>query len=583
MEDSAPVVVRVRPDVPALDRLFDYEIPAQWVADGRAAQVRVGTRVRVVLQGRRVGAWVVETGVTPPDGVKLSALQTLSGWGPSPAVLDLAAWVADQWVAPVTKVLRTASPARNVHRLPSAAVARRDIGAHPEWARKAFAVDGGAGAVVRIPPSGDRWPLVEAALVHGNPLFVLGSVRSAEVLVRRLQGLQLPVAHLPDHWARAQAGAAVVGTRTAVLGPGRDIGSVVVFDEHDEALAEERSPTWHARDVARERARRLGVPCVMTSPTPSVEALSMLPLVTVSRAEEHAGWAPIEVVDQREQPPGRTSLFSSRMVDEIRSGRRVACVLNRRGRARLLACGACGEVATCENCEAPVRLVDKTLECSRCGEERPQICSHCSATRMKNVRMGVTRAREELAALAGFAVAEVTADTWEGDSDANVAVGTEALLHRRRRWDTVVFLDFDQELRAIRQNAASQALGFLARAARTVGGRSGGGRVIVQTRDPDHVVLVAAMRADPALVSDHERELRRRMSWPPFGAQAVVSGTAAGEFISRLGTPAGVTVQGPDDERWLIRSADQPTLATALRNVNRPDGRLRIEINPPRL
>jgi len=581
-EDIAeePLVVRVRPDLPAVRRLFDYVVPPAWHQDGRAALVQVGARVRVVLQGRRVAGWVTEVGVEPPEGVALSQLQTMSGFGPDEDVMALAEWVSDEWAAPVTKVLRTASPARNVHRLPTPAVTRRDPSAAlPVWATSAFEA---SGAVVRIPPSGDRWPLIEAAVALGNPLFVVPSLPTVDRLVRRLQSQKITVARMPEHWARARSGAAVVGTRTAVLAPGHQIGSIVVLDEHDDGLSEERAPNWHAREIAFERAARLGVPCVLVSPTPSVEALERLPLIALSRAEEFAGWAPMQIVDRREDPPGRMSLFSSELVSEIRSGRRVGCVLNRRGRARLLACIACGELATCENCEALVSQDDHGLHCERCGTQRPKICASCGGLALKNIRMGVTRAREELAALANQDVSEITASGWEGDPEARLAVGTEAMLHRRQGWDTVAFLDMDQELIALRQNAASQALGLLARASRSVGSRSSGGRVLIQTRMPDHDAVRAAALADPGIVASSETQRRRSMGWPPFGAQAVISGAGAATFIDRLVPRAGIEIRGPLDERWLVRASTRTELAAALRGVERPEARTRVEINPSR-
>ena len=524
---------------------------------------------------------MTSVGHDPPPGVKLSELKTLSGLGPSPDVLELARWVGREWVSPLAKVLRTASPPRNVHRLPAAAVVKVDGSATtPEWVDEAFT---GAGSVVRIPPAGDRWPLISHALTFGNPLFIAPTWTTVDHLVRRLQRQSISVARMPDHWARAAAGAVTVGTRPAILASLHQPGAIVVLDEHDEALAEERTPNWHVRDLAVERARRLGIPCVLVSPTPSVEALTMLSLVTLDRATEHAGWAAVHVVDRRDQPPGRSTLFSDVLVNEARSGRRVAAVLNRKGRAQMLACNSCGDLAVCEACDALVRQNDRLLVCSQCDEERPVICTSCGTTKMKNIRMGVTRAREELEALANQPVMERTGSGVVGNPDATVAVGTEALLHTADRWDTVVFLDFDQELHALRQRAASQALALVALASRRVGNRSGGGRVVIQTRDPQHPVLTAALRADPSHLTDLEATKAKALGWAPYGAQAVVSGAAAEEFVEGLDQRLGVDLRGPMDGRWLVRAANRTELASALAEVERPAGRLRILIDPPRL
>src|SRR5207245_5720332 len=142
-----------------------------------------------------------------------------------------------------------------------------------------------------------------------------------------------------------------------------------------------RAPTWNARDVVVERARRAGAPWLLVSPCPSLDALAMGPLETVSRAEERAGWPAVEVVDRRKEAPG-LGLYSERLVRLLREDGRVVCVLNRKGRARLLACANCGDLARCERCDAAVEQAeDATLRCGRCGAERPLVCLACGATR----------------------------------------------------------------------------------------------------------------------------------------------------------------------------------------------------------
>jgi primosomal protein N' (replication factor Y) (superfamily II helicase) len=123
----------------------------------------------------------------------------------------------------------------------------------------------------------------------------------------------------------------------------------------------------------------------------------------------------------------------------------------------------------------------------------------------------------------------------------------------------------------------------LARAARVVGGREGSGRLLVQTRMPDHEVVRAALLADPARVSDAERVRRRALAYPPVTAMAVVSGPSAEAFVVALGRPPGIEVLGPADGRWLLRADDHVTLCDALAEVVRPPGRVRVEVDPLRL
>ena len=566
--------MRVVPDVSGLDKAFDYVVPPEMDAD-----VRVGTLVRVSLHGRRVGGWVVADRVTPPAGVRLRPLAKVTGWGPPGPVVDLARWAAWRWAGPVRPLLRAASPPGAVRGLPAPPAARAPASAPGDddpVVREAFARPR---SVVRLPPAADAYPLVAAAAAClGRALVVTPAVGDSALLAARLRRSGAPVASVPRDWGRAAAGGSVVvGARAAAWSPVPDLAAVVVLDAHDESLREERAPTWNAWQVAAERADRAGVPCVLVSPCPTLEQLAWGELSLPSRAVERAGWPAVEVVDRRHDDP-RSGLYSERLVRVLRSAGRVACVLNRKGRARLLACGACGELVRCEWCTGAMAQDGDGLRCRRCGVGRPPVCQACGAARLKSLRVGVTRAREELEALAGRPVAEVTGESDELP-EAPVLVGTEALLHRLRSADAVVFVDFDQEMLAPRFRAAEQALALLARAGRVVGGRDGGGRVVVQTRAPGSPVLRAAVHADPGRLTAAESERRASLRLPPATALALVSGDAAA-FVAAL--PATVEVMGPAEGRWLVRADDHRTLCDALASVPRTGARLRVEVDPAR-
>ena len=577
-------VVRVLPDVAAIDRTFDYLVPAAWEEDGRAELVRVGSQVRVVLAGRRVGAWVVEDDVEPPPGVSLRPLAHLGGLGPDGDVIELARWAAHRWAGRTATLLTTASSTNRVRVLPVAPRAAPVPVGPSFWAEEAFDVPR---SVVRLAPNSDVLPLVLAAARRGDPLVVAPPLAMVGRLAARLRRTGLPVSVVPRDWAGAAAGGLVLGARAAALAPVRDLAVVVVLDEHDESLREERVPTWNARDIAIERARRAGVPCVLTSPCPSLEALAWGSEATPPRAEERADWPLLDVVDRRDEDPLHGGLLGEALAPVLRRDWEdpeapahlpVVCVLNRRGRSRLLACAGCGELV-------PLALADdQILECPVDGGRRPVVCAECGSTRFRNLSAGVTRVREELEALAGRPVVEVTAETDAGAiAGADVYIGTEAVLHRVDRAARVVFLEFDQELLAPRMRAAEQAMALLVRAARLVGPRSDGGRLVVQTRQPGHEVLQAALHADPGRLAGPEAARRRLLRLPPFSAVAQVSGAVAAEFIERLGTPVGIDVLGPRDGSWLVRGPDAAALADVLASVQRPAGRMRIEVDPARI
>ncbi|MGI8794195.1 MAG: hypothetical protein ACR2H3_13650, partial [Acidimicrobiales bacterium] len=335
---------------------------------------------------------------------------------------------------------------------------------------------------------------------------------------------------------------------------------------------------WHVRDVIGERAARAGVPCVALSPCPDLASLAWADRVLPGEADERQSWPMAEAIDLREEDPGN-GLLTRRLATILRGDGRVLCVLNRKGRARLLACTACQAVARCTACDAAVGQNDGGLDCPRCGATRPLVCADCGGGRLKTLRPGVSRLREQLAALANEPVGEVTATAATG-ADRRIVIGTEAVLHRGGRAETVVFLDVDQELLAPRYRAVEEAFALITRAARLTGGRRGPGRLVLQTRMPDHDVVLALVHGDPERVAAGERERRSALSFPPFSAMAAVSGAAATTYVEAID---GVEKISLDGDTWIVRAPDHQTLCDALAAAPRPSGRLRVEVDPLRL
>ena len=589
------VVVRVVADVRSMRNELDY-----LVAPPDDARVEVGSLVDVDLGGRRLKAWVVAVGVDPPPGVRVRPVRRLRSVGPDPSVTDLTAWGAWRFAGARSALLGTASSPVIV-RGPTGEVATggssepssdHTQGATPELSRLNVATDRlflPGVRVVRLPPASDPTALVVAAASRGPTLVVTPSQRQATRLVGRIRSAGLAAVGLPSGWAAARSGGvSVVGTRAAAWAPCVDLRAVVVLDEHDESLAQEHTPTWHARTVAIERARRAGVPCLLVSPTPSLEALAAADeVIAPGRPAERDGWPAVDVVDQRFADPMLSGLVSERLVGLLRSGARVVCVLNRTGRSRLLACDGCSALARCERCGTAVtQSTEGHLACGACGSTRPVVCVECGRTRLRNIRRGVSRVREDLEALVGEPVTELTASEDRRDlaRRERVVVGTTAALYRIDSADVVAFLDFDQELMAPRYRAAEEALALLGMAGRLVAARGAPtpGRVVVQTTVPDHPAVDAALHGDPAAFAEVEAARRAELGWPPAMAAALVSHGAAEAFVKGLDASVGLEVLGPVDGRWIVRAPDHRTLCDSLASAPRPAGRLRIEVDPLR-
>ena len=588
MTDESAGVARVLPDVSGIDRQFDYAIPA-----ALAARIAVGTRVRVSLHGRRVGGWVMQirSQSDAVDASRLNDIAKVTGHGPTAEIIALAEWGAERWVARrLRSLLAAASPGSAAAVLPpSARTGNAPAPASPATTRL-FEEGGG---VLRLPPRVDVFPSLLSAVGRGPTLAVVPSHATAQILATRLRRAGLSVASMPDEWVRAAAGVdIVIGPRVTAWAPCPDLAAAVIVDEHDEALQEERSPTWHARDVMVERCRRAAVPLVMISPAPTLVALEEHAPngpIHPPRERERTGWPRVTVVDRRDEEPWKRSLVTRDLIEVLRDReRRVVCVSNITGRARVLACRTCRSLTRCQTCEAAVAMGDDgRLACRRCGTTRPPVCQVCGGSGFANLRPGITRLREELEAAAARPVVSVSAATASSERSpesavestarsADVYVGTEAVLHRVRDADVVAFLEFDSELLAPRYRAGEQALAFLIRAGRVAP------EVMVQTFLPDHPVIAAAAAGDPSIVAAQERERREMLGFPPFGALAAVSGTALEQFLADL--PDGHLRVGRDGDRALVRADDWSALSAALRVPRRPDGnQLRIEVDPPRV
>lgn len=579
MTAAGPDVARVLCDAKGPDKAFDYSVPG-----ALAGQVGVGDIVRVDLHGRRLRGWVV--GLDPTDGAgreRLLPLRSVSGLGPDASLVDLANWAAHRWAGRASHFLAAASPPRVVGRLG----APRLSGLRPEPrspATSELLADGGG--TLRLPPGADHLPVIWSALTLGPTLVIVPGVEQVAILAGRLRRAGVTVAVLPDEWAASAAGVdVVIGTRTAAFARLHTLSAIVVIDEHDERLQSEASPTWHAREVALERGARLGAPVVLVSPVPSAEARHGRPSRAPGVDRERRGWPSIEIVDLDTDDPARRGLVSGRLIGELRDhSRRVVCVVNTVGRSRLLACGSCRTLARCERCDG-ICGADAVggLSCRRCGTLRPAVCAMCGASAFRNLRPGVARLREEMEAAAGRPVVDIEAGRHDTalPIEAGAVVGTEAALHRVGHADTVVICDLDDDLLAPRYTASARTAALIALAARRVGRAETGGRLILQTRIPDHPAVVALGNLDLDGWARIESEQRQILGLPPFGSLAIVEGAGAAEFIGGIDHP-GVVIGGRDD-RWQVRAPDPATLSDTLASGVRVQGRrIRIAVDPVR-
>lgn len=396
---------------------------------------------------------------------------------------------------------------------------------------------------------------------------------------------------------RAQEATVAVGARSALFAPFSDLGLLVVDEEHDESYKQDDGVRYSARDMAVVRGRLARCPVVLGSATPSMETWSNAQAGRYALARMPARATPrpvpaVELVDLRGTPPD--SPLSPRLEEAMRScldgGHQCIVLYNRRGFAPLVECPDCGAHYTCPSCG--VRMVwhkgRQRVVCHYCGLHRPfdRDCTVCGGT-MDVIGFGTERIAEALCdAFPDETVARMDADTTAGrgsharilarfrSGEARILVGTQLVAkgHDFPRVQLAAVVGLDNILGLPDFRSAERTWALATQLAGRAGRGEVAGRVLLQTRHPDHFVFRllgeaakaaagAETRADPAELMDafYREELRHRelLAYPPHTRLALVrieggdkararahGGRLAGELRKRAGE-SGVEVLGP--------------------------------------
>ncbi len=353
-----------------------------------------------------------------------------------------------------------------------------------------------------------------------------------------------------DQWHRIRRGEVdvVVGTRSAVFAPLRDLGLVIVDEEHDGSYKQEESPRYHARDVAVVRAQQAGAFAVLGSATPSMETFhnaqsGRYRLVVLKRRVLDRPMAEVRIVDMREEfaAGGPDVILSSALVTALgqrfERGEQAIVLLNRRGFATVVFCRQCGQTLECPNCSVSL-TVHKAIRRARChycnhSVGIPTKCANCGGPYLEQQGFGTERVELEIRKLFPAArVARVDRDTVRrrgaitglltrfGAGDLDILVGTQMIAkgHDFPRVTLVGVISADVGLGMADFRAGERTFQLLTQ----VAGRSGRGELpgeaLVQTLYPTHYSIRHACRQDYAAFFVDEIEFRRRMKYPPVVA-----------------------------------------------------------------
>lgn len=349
-------------------------------------------------------------------------------------------------------------------------------------------------------------------------------------------------------WRRVADGRAhvVVGARSALFLPFRDLGLIIVDEEHDSSYKQEDGVIYHARDMAVVRARIGDIPAVLASATPSLESVANVEAGRYHRLHLPARYGGAELpaitlIDMRRDPPPRQRWLAGPLVQALKetleAGEQSLLFLNRRGYAPLTLCRACGFRLQCPNCTAWLvehRFTGK-LQCHHCGygAPLPKLCPECGAEdRMAACGPGVERLAEEVVALFPEArLSLMTSDTVRGPAAAaafldeiarheiDIIIGTQIVAkgHHFPMLTLVGVVDADLGLMGGDLRAAERTYQLLHQVAGRAGREARPGRVMLQTYHPDHPVMRAMADGTRDDFLEQEAEQRRQGNWPPFG------------------------------------------------------------------
>ena len=352
-----------------------------------------------------------------------------------------------------------------------------------------------------------------------------------------------------DEWRRVQAGSVTVaiGARSGIFLPMRDLGLIVVDEEHDPSYKQEDSCPYNARDMALARAKLENACVILGSATPSFETFVNAQRGKITRVDlpsrHHGGALPaVELVDLKgtkgkgNQGAFLTPILIDAMEQALSRKEQVVLFLNRRGFDTFAQCRSCGNVFKCPNCDVSLTHHKRArdLRCHLCGfsQAAPPLCPQCSGEKLFFGGVGTQKVEEELAAVFPDArIERLDRDTTRRREDLegildrfrkkeiDILTGTQMIVkgHDFPGISLVGVLCGDLSLHFPDFRAAERTFQMLTQVAGRTGREKDSGRVILQTFDPDHEAIQCAASHAYESFFERDSELRRELLYPPYG------------------------------------------------------------------
>jgi primosomal protein N' (replication factor Y) len=364
-----------------------------------------------------------------------------------------------------------------------------------------------------------------------------------------------------DEWFRVKEGKAklVVGARSAIFLPVKNLGLIIIDEEHENTYKSDQNPKYQTKEVAEFLSEQKGCRVVLGSATPTIETYYRaltgdLKLLELNSRVDGKAMPPMKVIDMRnELRSGNISLFSRElfrdMQEKLSKGEQIILFLNRRGFSTFVSCRSCGYVFKCEECDISMTYHRSgLLVCHYCGKTKraPQKCPKCDSKYVKFFGAGTERVEEEVKKYFKDArVLRMDVDTTRGkdsyekiyntfkEGKADILIGTQMISKGLdfKNVTLVGILAADMSINIPDYRAAERTFQIITQVAGRAGRGEKQGKVVIQTYTPEHYSLEYAVNYDYEGFYEKEFTVRALMKYPPFGKILLINGISKKEDL----------------------------------------------------
>lgn len=358
---------------------------------------------------------------------------------------------------------------------------------------------------------------------------------------------KLSVGERYDQWNKIKNGDAkiVIGARSAIFAPIKNLGIIIIDEEHDDSYKSEMNPRYNAKDISKIIAKQNNIPLVLGSATPSVDIYykakqKEIPLIELTKRANNSNLPNVEIVDLRnELAEGNRSMLSRRLYyliqENIKNKKQTILFLNRRGFSTFIMCRDCGYVAKCPNCNISLTYHRKEnmLKCHYCGhtENIIKVCPECKSEKVRYFGTGTQKLEEQVkkyfpeATTIRMDVDTVTKKNSHEliinkfkEENIDILIGTQMVVkgHHFPKVTLVGVIAADSSLNINNYKASETTFDLLVQVAGRAGREEFPGNVIIQTYNPDNFCVQYAQKQDYNLFYNAEIHLREMLKYPPF-------------------------------------------------------------------